>query len=85
MVRRNEFSKSYWRDLSVARSVVERVFGVLFHNRYKLLSQWPGKSRSTFEEFAAHIYCCIIIHNELTRNRYKIADESKRTPVVDMP
>ena len=85
MVRRKDFSKTYWRDLSVARSVVERIFGVFFHNRYKLLSQWNGKSRSTFDEYAALIYCCIVIHNELTRNRYKIASETERTPIPNLP
>ena len=71
MVRRADFSRNYWRDLSVSRSCVERVFGVFFHNRYRLLSRWTGKAENTFDEWAAIVYACIVIHNVLIKNQHK--------------
>jgi len=45
------------------------VFGVFFHNKFRLLSRWPGKSDSTFDQFSAIVYACIIMHNLLIKNQ----------------
>lgn len=65
MRERGSYSKKYWYKFNVARSDVERIFGDFFHNKFKQLGAWQGKSVTTFTEFSANVICCIILYNSV--------------------
>ena len=63
--RRQNFSKNFWKTFNSARVDVERVFAHFFYNKFKLLGNWPGKHKKTFEEWSLNVICCIILYNIL--------------------
>ena len=65
MKERKKYSKHYWKDISVARSEVERVFGDFFSNKFTQLGRWQGKSKDTFIEFAANVISCVVFYNSI--------------------
>lgn len=65
MRERTAYSREYWYKFNVARSDVERIFGDFFHNKFKQLGEWTGKSATTFTEFSANVICCIIFYNSV--------------------
>ena len=68
MKERKAYSREYWYNFNVARSDVERIFGDFFHNKFKQLGKWTGKSVTTFTEFSANVICCIIFYNSVKMN-----------------
>ena len=69
MAERDRYSKSYWRHFNVARAQVETTFADFFHSKFRQLSQWPGKSKETFIDWAANVICCVILFNKFKRSR----------------
>ena len=65
MKERKRFAGSYWHEMNLARSEVERVFAHFFTNKFTQLSKWQGKSKQTFIEFSANVICCIILFNTI--------------------
>ena len=70
MKERKKFSDSYWHEMNLARSEVERVFAHFFSNKFTQLSKWQGKSKGTFVEFSANVICCVILFNVIKLNAF---------------
>lgn len=67
MKERDMYSKSYWYNFNVARGQVESTFADFFHNKFRQLSQWPGKSAETFVDWAANVICCVLLFNKMKK------------------
>ena len=65
--RMNNMSDSFWKAFNDARNDSERAFGQFFYNKFPLLGNWQGKSKSTFNEWARSVVCCIILYNYVRR------------------
>ena len=70
--QRRNYSKRFWGQMNEARGDVERVFSHFFYNKFREFSQWRGKSKTTFDEFAAQVVCCVIMYNVLIKNQHAI-------------
>ena len=62
-MKRNNFSKKYWKQMNAARADSERVFGDFFVNKFTQLGAWKGKSKKTFIDWSLNVICCMIIYN----------------------
>lgn len=63
--KRKQYPKTFWKQFNNARNDSERAFSHFFYNKFGLLSDWQGKSRSTFVEWCSSVVCCIILYNYL--------------------
>ena len=57
------YSKSFWLKFNKARGDSEYAFAHFFVNKFKILSNWPGKSADTFDDWALNVTCSIIVYN----------------------
>ena len=55
--------QTFWKAFNDARNDSERQFAQFFYNRFKILGNWPGRSKDTFNEWARCVVCCIILFN----------------------
>ena len=69
--RREQFSKSFWKDFNRARGLSEVVFAHFFSNKFPLLSHWKCTGKNTFEMWAKNVMCCVILYNCLKRRTLK--------------
>ena len=58
-------SKTFWKEFNDARNDSERQFAQFFYNKFKILGDWPGKSKTTFNEWARCVVCCIVLYNSV--------------------
>ena len=64
--------QSFWRAFKDARNDSERQFAQFFYNKFKILGDWPGKSKDTFNEWARCVVCCIVIYNFIRIQRQQV-------------
>ena len=68
MKERKRYPRRYWYEFNAARGQVEASFADLFHSKFRFISRWTGKSKTTFIDFSANLLCCVILYNLIKRN-----------------